>query len=131
MKNKRRKAWLLVIVVAAIAAPSLARLVEQSPGDTRPATAREPQEVVRVFLTAVDRGELRVFGRKLDRTMIVPVRVEYAYAVDSRVSVIRVYSNLRQPILTPDHKDCEVRGVSAVLNDEGGIIEIEAHVWPK
>ena len=106
-------------------------MVEPPPDDTGPTTAREPQGVVRAFLTAVDRGELRVFGRKLDRTMIVPVRVEYTYAVDSRVPVIRVYSNLRQPISAPNHKDCEVRGVSAVLNDEGGIIETEAHVWPR
>lgn len=90
----------------------------------------DPDALVRGFLEAVDRGELRVFGRTLDRTMITPERVEYVYELSSRTTRVRIHSNLAQPLSVPDHPDCEVRSVSAVLED-GSIVETESHVWTR
>ncbi len=57
--------------------------------------------MVGAFLEAVDRGEFVVFGRKLDRSMITPARVEYVYELDSRVPIIRIYSHLNRGLSVP------------------------------
>lgn len=88
----------------------------------------DPDNLVHAFLQAVDRGELRVFGRTLDRSMIIPVRVEYVYELSSRKTRVKVHSNLKEPIAVPDQQDCRVSSVSAVI-EGGSIIEIESHVW--
>jgi len=93
--------------------------------------AREPQRVVDIFLEAVDRGDLVVMGRKLDRSMITPARVEYVYELDGRAPVIRIYAHLNQPLSVPDMADCSVKGISATLGSDGHIVETEAHVWPR
>jgi hypothetical protein len=91
----------------------------------------QPREVVKIFLLAVDRGELVVFDQKIDRSKITPLRVEYTYELDSPVPVVSVYSALKAPMPVPNHRDCEVHGVSAVLSTDGHIIETKAHVWTK
>jgi hypothetical protein len=91
----------------------------------------QPREVVRTFLLAVDRGELVVFGQKIDRRKITPLRVEYTYELDSPVPVISVYSELRTPLPMPGHKGYEVHGVNAVLGTDGRIVEVKAHVRTK
>ena len=90
----------------------------------------DPGSLVDRFLQAVDRGELQVFGQRLDRSMIVPVRVEYVYALADRTMRIKVYSNLNAPMPVPGQDDCRILGVSAVM-EEGTITEIESHVWVK
>lgn len=90
----------------------------------------DPQNVVQQFLQAVDRGELRVFGHTLDRSMIEPVRVEYVYDLTHRTTRLRVYSNLNRPLPVPGRHDCQIRGVGARMED-GILTEIESHVWMK
>lgn len=89
----------------------------------------EPYEVVDIYLNAVSRGELIVFDRKLDKSMITPVRVEYIYEINSAISSVIVYSELKQPIPVPIQENCSVRGVSATLDTDGHIIEVKAHIW--
>jgi hypothetical protein len=105
------------------------------PGSERPAAGDprflDPHAVVATYLKAVDRGELTVFARKLDRSMVEPRRVEYAFELESRVPTLRVYAELRRPMAVPNQDDCEVRGVSASLDADGRIVETEAHVWQK
>jgi hypothetical protein len=50
------------------------------------------------------------------------------YELSSRTTRVRIHSNLGQPLSIPDHPGCEVRRVSAVLED-GSIVETESHVW--
>jgi hypothetical protein len=88
----------------------------------------DPDDLVHGFLQAVDRGELKVFGRTLDRSMIIPVRVEYVYELSSRKTRVKIYSNLKEPMAVPDHHDCRISSVGAVIED-GSIIETESHVW--
>jgi len=101
------------------------------PGEEPLIAAREPQRVVDIFLEAVDRGELVVMGRKLDRSMITPARVEYVYELDGRAPVIRIYAHLNQPLSVPEMADCSVKGISSTLGSDGHIAETEAHVWPR
>lgn len=90
----------------------------------------EPREVVKIYLKAVERGELIVFDQPLDPSMISPVRVEYVYELDVARPRVKVYSELRQPMPVPGQEDCRIHGVGAVLDTDGTIIETEAHVWP-
>jgi hypothetical protein len=121
---------LLAVAVMVAGTPLLARLPDPAAGDAAP-RAGEPHQALGTFLAAVDRGELQVFGRKLDRSMIVPQRIEYVYAIDSAIPVIKVYATLKAPIPAPEHKNCEVRAVSAVLDADDRIVDTEVHVWPK
>ncbi|MGD8547300.1 MAG: hypothetical protein PVJ10_04955 [Thiohalophilus sp.] len=89
----------------------------------------QPREVVKVFLEAVDRGELIVFEQVIDRSMIVPFQVEYIYQIDNSIPQISILSELKQPISIPEAEGCEVRAVSAILNDAGNIVETVVHVW--
>ena len=89
-----------------------------------------PDPLVERYLEAVDRGELTLFGLTLARAMIVPARVEYVYDLFSRTTRIKVYSNLKAPLPVPGQPDCQILGVSAVMED-GQITEIESHVWMK
>ena len=107
---------------------TFAHVVEQSPGPIKPDFS-EPHEVVDVYLKAVSRGELIVFDRKLDKSMITPVRVEHVYDINSAISSVIVYSELKQPIPVPIQENCSVRGVSATLDTDGHIIEVKVHIW--
>lgn len=90
----------------------------------------DPDSLVDRFLQAVDRGELTVYGQTIDRSMLVPVRVEYVYELADRAMRIKVYSNLTAPLPVPGQADCRILGVSAVM-EGGSITEIESHVWMK
>jgi hypothetical protein len=90
----------------------------------------DPGSLVDRFLQAVDRGELTVFGRTIDRPMLVPIRVEYVYELADRAMRIKIYSNLNTPLPVPGQDDCRILGVSAVM-ENGSITEIESHVWMK
>lgn len=107
---------------------TFAHVLERSPGLIGPGIS-EPHEVVDIYLKAVRRGELIVFDQKLDESMITPVRVEHVYDINSAISSVIVYSELKQPIPVPIQENCSVRGVSATLDAEGHIIEVKAHIW--
>ena len=109
--------------------PAFAHITEQHHIPGQPAFT-EPREVVRIFLKAVDRGELMVFDQRLDRSVIIPVRVDYAYELDSNTARMKVYSELKHPMPVPGHPNCTLRGVSATLDSYGHITETAAHVWP-
>lgn len=86
------------------------------------------ESLVKGYLEAVDRGELISFDRKLGRSEIVPVRVEYIYQIGSGATEIKVYSELKEPMIVPGQPGAKVLGVRSVL--EGGkIVETESHVW--
>lgn len=107
---------------------TFALVVEGSPGAIKPDFSG-PHEVVNIYLKAVSRGELIVFDQKLDESMITPVRVEHVYDINSAISSVIVYSELKQPIPVPIQENCSVRGVSATLDSDGHIIEIKVHIW--
>jgi len=88
----------------------------------------DPDTLVNDYLKAVDRGELVVFGRRIERAMLIPIRVEYVYELSSRTTRVRIHSNLKEALPVPNQPDCTILSVSAVIED-GRIIETESHIW--
>ena len=127
-RTARRLALISLAVLVTSTNPALGHVTKPHHIPGKPEFT-DPREVVRIFLKAVDRGELMVFDQKLDRSRIIPVRVEYVYELDSLTSRMKVYSELKHPSPVPDHPDCRLRGVSAILDNYGHIIETVAHVW--
>ena len=123
----------LAVLLLCVAAPNAVQASVSTPKHLinldRP-EIEAPDTLVDRYLEAVDRGELKLFGHTLARAMIVPARVEYVYDLFSRTARIKVYSNLKAPLPVPGQPDCQILGVSAVMED-GQITEIESHVWMK
>ena len=126
----RRVTQILIAAFLVAGTAAAATVLDRSAGEAKPEQV-EPHDIIKLFIAAVERGELQVFGRRLDRSMIVPERVEYAYSVDSTVPLIKVYARLTPPIPAPNHKDCEIRAVSATMAVDGHNVDTEIHVWPK
>jgi len=89
----------------------------------------DPIKIINVFFQAVKRGELIIFDKKIDKSMLIPIRVEYVYELDGSKPTINVYSDLKYKLPIPKHDGIYVRGVSTILNDTGRIIEVRAHVF--
>ncbi len=104
-------------------------LLPQDLTDLSSSQFTRPQQVVEIFLQAVDRGELVIFNTTLTRSMLKPVRVDYAYQLNDPIPVIKVYSELQQPLAVPEQENCQVRAVSATLNALGNITDSKAHIW--
>ena len=88
------------------------------------------ETIVNEYLEAVDRGELRSFGRKLERSEIIPVKVEYIYQIATGTIEIKVTSNLKEPLEIQGHTGAVVRSICSVV-DDGRIVETESHIWIK
>jgi hypothetical protein len=88
----------------------------------------DPHAAVHVFLEAVDRGELVVFGRKITQSMIVPVRVVHEYDLENSASITKIFSRLKEPMAVPGQKSCTVHEISATFGENGRITESEAHI---
>jgi len=126
----RRNLTVLALVLAVLAVPIVAHGAEHPKGEARPGFG-EPHHILGAYLAAVDRSELQVFDQTLDRSMIVPTRVEFVYDLESATTVIQVYSRLKKPIRVPNREECEVRGVSAEMSADGHIVDTAAHIWIK
>ena len=85
------------------------------------------RHVVSVFLDSVEKGELIIFEMRIDKSIIKPERVEYIYKLTDRTPTVKVYSTLTKPIPVPALPDVPIKGVSAVINQEGRIIEAVVH----
>jgi len=121
-------AWLLFAFVSGAAQASVS-VPEYLINPAAP-KIEDPDTVVQRYLAAVDRGELEIFGMKLDRSMLNPVRVEYVYDLSSRTTRIKIHSNLKESLPVPGQHGCQILSVGAEM--EGGhISEIESHVWLK
>lgn len=120
-----------LLLIVSLMSCSVAAYVPEDPPATVPSLFRDPNDVVRIFLEAVERGELVVFEHQLDRSMIKPTRVEYIYDLNSTIPEVRVYCELKTPVTIPEHKDCELRAVSATVSADGRIIEVKAYIQPK
>jgi hypothetical protein len=126
---KPRYFSLLVFVIIMIGGKNaFTHILEQPTAPVKPEFS-EPHEVIGTYLNAVNRGELIVLDRKIEKSMLIPIRVEYVYELDSAIPRIKVYSKLKQPIPVPGQENCNIKGVSAILDINGSIIETEAHIW--
>lgn len=122
---------LLALMAIYLGGPSAHGHITEIQGGSKERDVHEPKEIVEIYLKAVHRGELRVFDRVLDASMLIPSKVEYVYELDSLEPMLRVYSTLKQPMPVPGRQDCRVRAVSSTLDGDGHIVDTEAHVWPE
>ena len=124
----RHIALLIYALVITYSNFSFAHVLER-PSGTVTSEFHEPHEVIEIYLKAVSRGELMVFGQQLTKSMLTPIRVEYVYELTNAIPRIKVYSELKTPLPVPAQADCKIRGVSAILNADGRIVETQAHIW--
>jgi hypothetical protein len=92
---------------------------------------KSPQDVLDAFDRSIELGRLVVFGQKVARHQLTPVRVEFGYELESRVRTITVQSTLLSVIPVPENDGLVVRDVDVVLDGEGQFIESRAHVYPR
>jgi len=127
------KSGLAALLIAAWAASTSSHAATYAPERAPPPPGAPvlemPHDAVAVYLAAVDRGELRVFGRRLDRTMIEPELVEFVFDLVRKSAYVRIYSRVKVLLPVPEQTDFQIRGVSSIIGDEGNIIDTEAHVW--
>jgi hypothetical protein len=125
------KARLLTIAVLLFAAGTTIASVNTS-SDYRIKPIPQPEnkfeEVVEIFLLAVDRGELVVFDNPIRRHMLDPVQVKYVYTFNDDDPTISVYSLLKQPLKIPGVDDCTAGGVEVILDIDGSIIDSSIHI---
>ena len=121
--------FLAVVMTITGSNNSFAHVLEQSPGSMKP-RFHDPHEAIEIFLNAVSRGELTVFDQKIDKSMLIPVRVEYVYELSNSEQRVKIYSELKQPMPVPNQQDCKLRAISVILDADGHIIETVAHIWP-
>jgi hypothetical protein len=126
--KRRLWIWAVLVLISVGAADAVARFTDHSPVDPQLGFS-QPHYILATYLAAVDRGELEVCDQELSRSMIVPVRIEYVYDVETADIQVTVYSRLRRPIRVPDTEGCTVRAVGAVLSADGHIVETTIHVW--
>ncbi len=121
--------WLLL--ASLLMSSRASALVPDTSTTVVPPEIQDKYKIVRLFLEEVDRGKVVLFGRRFDRSMLNPTRIEYVYDLNTDIPEIRIYSEVTKPIAIPDIDTCELRAVSAVMSPTGKIITIRAHVWPK
>ena len=85
-------------------------------------------EVVDIFLAAVDRGELIVFDNTISRDMLDPVQVKYIYSFNDEDPSISIYSLLKQPLKIPGVDDCTAGAIEVLLDIDGTIIDASIHI---
>lgn len=118
-----------LLLLGLVTAAANAHLPGGAPVQDTPRFA-PPREIVARYMAAVDRGELTVFGRTLDRSMIEPASVEYVFDLETGVSRIRIFSKIQTPIYLPGIEGCKLYGISAVISFDGRILETEVHLHP-
>jgi hypothetical protein len=90
----------------------------------------DPDQVIKVYLEAVGRGELMIFEKRITRSMLKPERVEYVYTLDSRLPRVSVFSTLTVSLPFPDMPDLLVEGVTGFLDWKGRITDSTIHCQP-
>lgn len=85
-------------------------------------------EVVEIFLVAVDRGELIVFDNIISRNMLDPVQVKYIYSFNDDEPSISIYSLLKYPLTIPGVDDCTAGAIEVLLDIDGTIIDSSIHI---
>ena len=87
-----------------------------------------PEKIMSQYYLAVDRGELVVFGVQLERSMLIPVHVDYVYPVNGKTARVKVYARLKNPMRIPEQGNNMFTGVCAFIDMFGKITETEAHI---
>ena len=121
----------IIIFLLLLAAGLSNASVNKSPDYTIKALP-QPQnkfnQVVEIFLNAVDDGELVVFDNIITRDMLQPVEVKYIYTYDNETPTISVFSLLRKPLNIPGIDDCTASGIEVIMDIDGNIVDSSVHI---
>jgi hypothetical protein len=121
----------LFIFILLLAAGISNAAINKSPDYTLkslPQPLNKFNQVVEIFLKAVDSGELIIFDNIITRDMLQPVEVKYIYTHDNENPSISVFSFLRKPLKLPGVDDCTVGGIEVIMDIDGNIIDSSIHV---
>lgn len=114
---------------------TVATLLNKSKRELPPASIsanfHSPNEIVEIYLNAVNKGELIVFDQRLNNSILVPVRVEYIYEIISKNTTRKVFSELKEQIKVPGQDCCLIKEIGATLDLQGHIVETEVHLTTK
>ena len=121
---------LLLGCLLALAAGGAAAAVSRTDPMTRDTPCLDTGRVLALFLAAVDRGELSLFGVRLGRDQVTPARVELVQDLRTGTTTRKVYAEIDEPLPCPGHPDYVIEGITATLTAENRIGEIEAHLCP-
>lgn len=127
---------IIAFIFLSLVIQSVYSSVYNSPGDLKQNGLSEvefiqPKKIMLNYYKAVDSGKLIVFGIQLEKTMLIPVHVDYIYQINDQVPRIKVYSRLKNPMRIPEQGNNFFTGVCAVLDMFGEIVETEAHISMK
>ena len=89
----------------------------------------QPDKILSQYYQAVDRGELVVFGIHLDRSMLIPVHVNYIYLLNTEIPRVKVYARLKKPMRIPEQGNNTFTAICAYIDMFGVIVETEAHIF--
>jgi hypothetical protein len=120
-------ALLTVVALSLSIAISYGRVAETSAGGSK-SNFQEPQKIVGIYLKAVSEGELIVFDKVLDESILIPHSVEYVYELGSPDPRIKVFSKLKQMVPVSGQQGIKVQAVNSTLDGDGHIVETEAHI---
>lgn len=104
-------------------------MIEQIATDKIPYPRIDVKRVIKVFIKAVENGELILFELVMDKSKIKPEHVEYIYMLDDPIPTVKVYSTLTESISLPTVPEMQIEGVSAILDQQGRIIATIIHLW--
>lgn len=90
-----------------------------------------PYDIVEIYLAAVGKGELVILNQVVNKSMLIPVRVEYVYEIASHKTSRKVFSKLKNLLNVPGHDCCQINGIGAILDEKGHIVETEIHLIAK
>ncbi len=125
-----RTLTLLLGCALALAAGGAAAAVSPADPVTRDAPCLDTRRVLDLFLAAVDRGELSLFGVRLGRDEVTPARVELVQDLRTGTTTRKVHAEIDEPLPCPGHTDYVIEGITATLTGENRIGEIEIHLCP-
>ena len=132
LKNRAALSIILLILIST----GIYAYVPKSSSSLLPETyCNSPLEVTKLYFDSVNRGELKVFNKKLESSMLIPVRVSYTYELNQAIPKIneyKVYSKLKKPINISNSQTeglPMISGINAIMDETGKIIKTELHIW--
>ena len=88
----------------------------------------DTEKIFKLFLKAVEKGQLIVFDKIIDKESIKPLSVEYVYKADVSSPTVKVYSLLNKTMHHPTVPSYQIKGITAIIDQHGEIIETIVHV---
>ena len=121
---------LLLGCLLSLAASEAAAALSRTDPVARDAHCLDTGRVLTLFLAAVDRGELSLFGVTLQRDQVTPARVELVLDLRTGATTRKVYAEIDEPLPCPGHPEYVIEGITATLTAENRIGQTEAHLCP-